>query len=205
MNTKTATPAQIDAEIARINGLIQRANSAAEAAQRMMERRPDMPKAARAIYTRDVEAALDQIDELREEAAPLHAAYAAQRWSRFYLVPGGHIHADTNCSTCNNGRNLTKFGWLTDLSGKTEEEAVAEHGALLCTVCFPSAPVHWTNALELAAEARKNSQCSGSGSYLNRDLPHREGFYTGNWGTCETCGERATLTKTNKLRTHKAK
>ena len=39
----------------------------------------------------------------------------------------------------------------------------------------------------------------------HRTLPHRVGYYSGNWGTSETCGERVTLTKTNKLRTHKAK
>ena len=206
MNTKTSTPAQIDAEIARINGETARLENTVAYKERELERfGSKMLDSHRERVAAEIESVREKIEALRDEAAPLHAAYDAKPWSRFFLVEGGHIHATTICSTCNNGRSLTRFGWLTALSGKSEEEAVAQHGALLCTVCFPSAPVEWTNALELAAQARKNAECKGAGSYLNLNLPHREGYYSGNWGTCETCGERVTLTKTNKLRTHKAK
>lgn len=37
----------------------------------------------------------------------------------------------------------TTFGWLPALSGQTETEAVGEFGSVLCSVCFPSAPVAW--------------------------------------------------------------
>ena len=206
MNTKTSTPAQIDAKIARINGEIAKCENVADYRGRELERSGHkMLDSHRERVTAEINEVLKKIEALREEAAPLHAAYDTKRWSRFFLVEGGHIHATTYCSTCNNGRSLTRFGWLTALSGKSEEEAVAQHGALLCTVCFPSAPVEWTNALELAAQARKNAACKGTGSYFNRNLPYRVGYYSGNWGTCETCRERVTLTTTNKLRTHKAK
>lgn len=76
------------------------------------------------------------------------AAYEAAEeeyagWSRFFLVPAGHIHSSMDCSSCNRGRNATMFSWLPELSGLTEADAVAAHGAHLCTVCFPSAPVEW--------------------------------------------------------------
>lgn len=153
-----------------------------------------------------------KVDEFRAEMSrlrlrinELNALFAAERWSRFFIVPGGHIHSSMDCSTCNKMGQLTQFNWLPELSGKTEEDAVAAHGALLCTVCYPSAPVHWTNALEEAAKARKAAQCVGSGTFLNRDLPHRTGYYSGNWGTCPECSDRVTVTSTGKLRAHKPK
>lgn len=144
-----------------------------------------------------------EVKALRTTADGLEATYAANPWSRFYIVAGGHIHSSMYCSTCNKMGQLTRFGWLPEMSGQTEEAVVAEYGALLCTVCFPSAPVHWTNALEEAAKARKSAQCPGSGTYLNRDLPHRVGYYSGNWATCPDCDARPALTSTGKLRAHK--
>jgi len=63
-------------------------------------------------------------------------------WSRFFLVVGGHIHSSLHCSTC---YDTTIIGWLPQLSGLTEADAVAEYGAVLCTVCYPSAPVDHVN------------------------------------------------------------
>lgn len=77
-------------------------------------------------------------------------------WSRFFLVQSkaghkaGHIHRSMTCSTC---RPTTRFGWLPHLSGQTEADAVNELGAMLCTVCFPSAPVEWTNGTRVKATA----------------------------------------------------
>jgi len=65
-------------------------------------------------------------------------------WSRFFLVPMGHIHSSTSCSTC---YVTTAFSWLPELSGLTEKDAVSEYGEILCSVCFPSAPVEWTNGV----------------------------------------------------------
>lgn len=123
-------------------------------------------------------------------------------WDRFFMVPGGHIHSSMSCSTCNNGHDLTTFGWLPDLSGLTEADAVAAHGALLCTVCYPSAPVEWTNHYETEAAAKKSAQCPGSGSYDYDPATARLGFYSGNYGVCAHCGRRVTATKTCKLRAH---
>ena len=67
-------------------------------------------------------------------------------WSRFFIVRnhGGHIHSSLACSTC---RPTTEFGWTPELSGLDEAHAVAAYGAILCTVCFPSAPVEFTSGV----------------------------------------------------------
>lgn len=82
-------------------------------------------------------------------------------WSRFFLVNnvGGHIHSSMNCSTC---RYDTSFSWLPELSGLTEAEAVDTYGPILCTVCYPSAPVEWTGgeakAITAAREERERAK-----------------------------------------------
>lgn len=57
-------------------------------------------------------------------------------WTRFYLVQ--HIHRNVYCSSF---RPTTVIGWLPDVSGLTEVEAVEIYGKQLCTICFKSAPV----------------------------------------------------------------
>lgn len=136
--------------------------------------------------------------EYRAEAEPLReAAIELDKelytgWNRFFLVE--HIHNSTHCSSF---RPTTRVGWLPNVSGLTEAEAVKEHGATLCTICFPSAPT------ELTTKPVDDTVCPGTGSYLDRDQPHRVGYYRGNWGTCPECGGQVTLTSANKLRKHK--
>lgn len=115
-------------------------------------------------------------------------------WSRFFLVE--HIHSNRACSSF---RPTTRIGWLPSVSGLTEAEAVKEHGATLCTICFPSAPV------ELTTKPVDESVCKGSGSFVRQDLPNRLGFYTGNWAQCPDCGQRITVRGQNgvKLMKHK--
>lgn len=78
---------------------------------------------------------------LATEREPLDAEYRSAPWNRFFLVPGGHIHSSQGCFTL---RPTTQIGWLPQLSGLTEADAVAAHGTVLCSHCFPSAPVEWT-------------------------------------------------------------
>lgn len=81
-------------------------------------------------------------DNQADAIAELREIYLQHRWSRFYVVDNsnGHIHSSTGCTTC---YPTTVFRWVTSLSGQTEAEAVAELGEILCSVCFPSAPVAW--------------------------------------------------------------
>lgn len=109
-----------------------------------------------------------------------------QGWQRFFLVPDGHIHASTGCSSL---RITTRIGWLPELSGETEAEAVAAHGAMLCTKCFPSAPVEWTRG-----KADDPTKCSG-----HPDPATRRGRYA----SCKDCGYTGALTTHGGLRKHK--
>lgn len=158
----------------------------------------------------DITAALAKLDGLhvalaavRADAAPLEAIYRDEQWSRFFLVINhdGHIHSSMHCSTC---RPTTLFNWLPDLSGLTEADAVAAHGAVLCTVCYPSAPVHFTNAFELAAAEKaaekKATQCPGSGTW-DHDSSGLQ--YCSPRARCNHCGQTTSVTSTGKLRGHK--
>jgi hypothetical protein len=67
-------------------------------------------------------------------------------------------HSTTSCSTC---RFDTVFAWLPELSGLSEADAVEAYGSILCTVCFPSAPVEWTGGESKAAiEAREEREAA---------------------------------------------
>jgi hypothetical protein len=64
------------------------------------------------------------------------------RWTRFLAVVGGHIHNNEGCHTL---RLDTLTYWLPELSGDTEADAVEVYGEVLCSHCYPSAPVSWQN------------------------------------------------------------
>jgi hypothetical protein len=83
------------------------------------------------------EAALDEAQAALDDLTPLYGG-----WSRFTIVPGGHIHTWDGCHTL---RWTTDVRWLPELSGLTEADAVEAHGEILCSHCFPTAPVAWTN------------------------------------------------------------
>lgn len=151
------TPVQIDTEIAAIQEIegraVYRLQSAYSALERGKKTTLDLQTKFPAEYGPDwkfyeQENAEKEIadqtrirDAARAKAAPLHAEFARRGgWSRFFVVlnDNGHCHSSTACSTC---FPTTRFGWVTTLSGSTEEEAVKEYGSKMCTVCFPSAPV----------------------------------------------------------------
>jgi hypothetical protein len=122
--------------------------------------------------------------QLDAQARPLNEEYSRAPWSRFFLVTssaGGHIHRDMNCSTCH---PTTRYGWLPELSGLSEADAVHSQGPLLCSVCYPSAPVEWTLGLPKVVDPRV---CPGSGQ------PAR---YERHTAYCAVCGTwtRATAT-----------
>lgn len=94
--------------------------------------------------TRSVEA-IERLDvklaSIEREIAPLEAEFARRPWSRAFYVaaPGGHLHRSRQCSTC---RPSTKFTWVTELSGSSEDEIVTAAGETACAVCFPDAPAN---------------------------------------------------------------
>jgi hypothetical protein len=113
------------------------------------------------------------------DAIDAHEDIHYKGWPRFFLVPGGHIHRSRSCHSL---RITTRIGWLADLSGETIAEAVAAHGTLLCTHCFPDAPVEWTvgNKPKIA-----EGYCTGQGK-VAKDISWR---YRSGVGTCVECGQ----------------
>lgn len=92
--------------------------------------------------------------ETKREIEKLEALYTG--WTRFFLVTSskGHIHSSMSCHTC---RPTTRYGWLPELSGQTEAEAVEAHGPALCSVCYPTAPVEWQGGWITKSQAEKKA------------------------------------------------
>lgn len=135
---------------------------------------------------------LDGVDDalvrVVEARVPLDARYEAGPWTRYFWVQGngGHGHRSEDCSTCNKGRNETRFGWHPELSGKTDADAIAVFKDRLCSVCFPDAPVAHKDAL-------KPGQCKGSrqapvDGTMRRFGPSRTGY-----GRCPVCPDGTDL------------
>jgi hypothetical protein len=106
----TATPAEIDTEIDRLDR--EQVNLA-----------------------RQIEALRAKMDANARAAAPLHAEYARRPWTRIYRVDNsnGHVHTTTACSTT---YATTDFQWFPELSGKGATEIVELAGEYTCLVCF---------------------------------------------------------------------
>lgn len=143
------------------------------------------------------------------------AGYAPNPWQRFFVVTssgGGHVHRDMNCSTC---RLTTTFAPVVALSGCTVDEAIAWLGTALCSVCFPDAPVAGKIQKLSAAQVKKvlagesvteEASCPGSGTTYYDPATARIGYYSGNYGTCDHCGQRVTVPKTGRrMRKHAPK
>lgn len=167
----------------------------AEKMEQYYSKRPAMAQ----HYTDRFNTIMGQVSSLQTEA--LELAAVAQKmdddeyegWSRFFLVQ--HIHSSQHCSSF---RPTTRIGWLPNVSGLTEVEAVKEHGETLCTICFPSAPV------ELTTKPADPNLCTGSGKYHDTEhLTGRERNYTAPSGYCPDCGRWNTVTKTGVMRKHK--
>ena len=156
---------------------------------------------------RDLQDNLARIVEIKEalkanqaEALPLETLYDENQWSRFFLVNnnGGHIHSSMSCHSCN---LRTQFGWLPQLSGLTEKDAVEAHGTILCTHCYPTAPVEWTLGITKAADP---NECPGSGTYdYDPSTRDRRGYNSAGRAKCTHCNQVAACTTTGKLRKHK--
>jgi hypothetical protein len=95
--------------------------------------------------------ALDRVNRIKEVIAALDREVLAKldgefdrrgKWERAHLVTDGHVHSSQGCSTCNNGEFPTRFHWLIDYSGKSQEEVIEAAGERACSICYPDAPVN---------------------------------------------------------------
>jgi hypothetical protein len=153
MSTTTATryEVQVDTEIARIATAIADTERSIRLALLDIERYENADASYRRIFpvigerAAAAEAALPglraQQDALTTDLHIEEAKYTG--WNRYYLVnnTNGHLHPDTNCSTCNNGVEPTQFKWITEFSGFPTAEVIELAGEKCCTVCYPGAPV----------------------------------------------------------------
>ncbi len=145
--------------------------------------------------------ATDKLVGILDAQVPYAEEYSRRRWSRFFLVTSsiGHVHSSMRCSTT---YMSTEWAWLPELSGKSESEAVKQHGEKMCTVCFPSAPAHpaWKKAVakrEEEEKAKQDALCGGSG-YYPTDTANRGRKYV----RCMVCGETVSRTPNGNLRSH---
>lgn len=141
MNTTTATPAQIDTEIARLQSEIARHRANVDNAHRMIQQLRDgwMLSGGRTpeSLTATIDALETGIEQLEDEITPLETEFLRRGgWTRFYMVDndGGHLHSTTGCRTT---YATTPWCWMTDMSGMTREEAVRAAGSHACLACFP--------------------------------------------------------------------
>lgn len=151
-----------------------------------------LDKARRFLAERD--AMIEQRDALEADATDLEILHSQHRWARFFLVPGGHIHSGTQCAG-GTIRITTSVGWLPDLSGKPIADAVAAHGTILCTHCFPTAPVEWRVG---PPKVEDPSKCESQNLGGDRSVAYRR-----RRGVCGDCGAQVTLTLIGNVRKHK--
>lgn len=152
MNITTASPAEIDTEIYRLS--VERMRLGV----RLTNLRRDLGEAENieAGYGRrsvrkiaSVDNILSTIAEIEyrigdcnRQVHPLHGEFLRRDgWTRWYLVPGGHLHYDTAAWRCSR-IPTTEHYWMTEFSGRTEAEMIELAGDRVCTTCFPDAPVN---------------------------------------------------------------
>lgn len=155
-------------------------------------------KVARWITSYDE--ALAAADVLQGRIDELEGEFARRGgWPRFFQLRstgGARIHGTRWCSGLHRS-DQGDLGWHPELSGKTEAEAVAELGPVMCSKCFRTAPVEWRqDPRKLTADP---DRCPGSGEVAN-DLQTR--YHTPR-GTCPECGKPVTPTGTGRTPAHK--
>lgn len=163
----------------------------------------------RDYLTRDVARFNDAettITAVTAELEPYEAEYRRRPWSRFFQLrstAGARIHATGYCQGLHRS-DPGDLGWHPELSGKTEADAVAELGPVMCSKCFKSAPLDWRqDPKNLKVDP---DRCPGT------DGKPVEGTVDGKvtingysqWGDCPACGKRGVQVKQNgKLAKHK--
>jgi len=226
----TATPVEIDTELARLHGDIAEARKRLDGALDVIHEYVGDRKRGRAAYKLDhgtatmqaskridkahaeedkfythgeAERAIGRATDMHDVIAALETKceqidmeYASRPWSRFISVEDGHVHSGTRCAK-GTIRVTTKIGWHPELSGTTEADAVAKLGPMLCTHCFPTAPVEWT--IGTAKKKVTDGYCDGQGEQgINLDMS-----YVTPRGNCPKCKQGTGISRTGKVLKHK--
>lgn len=206
MTEMTMTPKEVDTKIAAIMAKADpfwRKASEARSSLNKYTKAGGFEKSV-ARYKEELAKAVAKAQEIEREADPFEAEFKRRGgWSRFFLCvsDGGHIHR-RHCQTL---RPTTRIGWLPEMSGKTEEEAVTEYGIQMCTICFPSAPT-MPGYIKAQVEARKaeaekaKTLCPGSGTTDHDHSRMRFAFFKG--GVCKHCEHMIGASSLGKMRKH---
>lgn len=138
-NIATATPAEIDEQISRLDLTIARADADRDHLRRKLDLDLTWDK------LRKINDEIDRLGYIAAEAfqqvRPLNAEFVRRGgWRRYYLVEDGHLHYDVSGSRCSRIYSTTHY-WMTEFSGQDPAEVIALAGERVCTTCFPEAPV----------------------------------------------------------------
>ncbi len=172
---KTATPRETDEALAAIyaprSAILRKIEDAQERlilsyVAKSPERRAQLEQ----VVT-DCRAALAALDTAAE---PFQAIYRANPWTRFFLVPGGHLHRSMSCSSF---RWNTRIFWLPEYSGKTEAEIVALAGEAACTICYPSAPVDRRSMLPVHIAERSERDAEAARKLAARNAKNAKAIH----------------------------
>jgi hypothetical protein len=137
-----------------------------------------------------------QANANRRQFERLDAEHGRRPWSRFVIVR--HVHSGPHCvgRTLDRGKYRSERGWLPEYSGRSETEAIAElaeRAHILCTHCFPDAPV---------VKPTVDPTTCTSQTY-DRTRLVRRGCASGNGAFCAECGGWAGFTSAGNMRKHK--
>jgi hypothetical protein len=148
-NIFTATPAEIDTEIARLQGQLASQHAVRDRAHHVLTSQyatETERDEARAVYGQ----ANGKISVLGNMTYALESEYGRRgTWARYFVVDNnnGHLHTNTHCQ---NTYETTEWVWMSGMSGMTKAQAVAEGGSLTCLSCFPE----FRAEIELGREPR---------------------------------------------------
>jgi hypothetical protein len=135
-NLFTATPAEIDTEIARLQGQLGSLHAMRHRAHQMLT--SEFSTEAERDEAREAYGeANSKISVLGNLIYALESEYGRRGgWMRYYVVDNnnGHLHTTTHCQTT---YDTTEWVWMPGMSGMTKAQAVVEGGSLTCLACFP--------------------------------------------------------------------
>lgn len=143
MDLATATPVEVDTEIARLQGELASLDSAYRAVAKKIDlfvtdnhMRLYVTETPEELNAKRVELGA-RMETLRNELDPLRAEYTRRPWARYWRVDNSNGHVHTSIA-CRNTRETTAFGWLPQVSGFTPEQVVELAGKYTCLTCFPT-------------------------------------------------------------------
>lgn len=149
MDITTATPAEIDTEIQRLDVERQRLGL------RLISLRRELGEAENQALGYGANRKVRPVTQLREQIAvtereaadaieselPLGREFVRRGgWTRWYLVLDGHLHYDIAAWRCSRIPTTDHY-WMTEHSGRSAAEMIELAGDRVCTTCFPDAPV----------------------------------------------------------------